>query len=208
MKNIAIVGGMGSGKTTLARAIVKEDPKIHYIPMSLYGARIPMSLIATTHPDLLSLPKPKYIQTVLENQHIELINLAGQRQEMDEFGRTVHEQYGPTIIAETAVGTLIPGVQNLADNVCTANNVLYFKNKGFYIVGLYCGFDIKLVRCFKRRSVINPKNTSDLEKQILSTDKYFESSKTIHFADFVYDTGKKELIDYPQIAREILDVTR
>jgi dephospho-CoA kinase len=208
MENIAIIGGMGTGKTTLAEAILKEDPNIHYMPMSLYGAKIPMTLAKTTHKNLLSLTKSEYIWAILANKNIDLLDFEGKRSEMDNFEREVIRTYGPTVIAQTAFGALLPDVQNLADNVCTFNNVMYLKNRGFFVVSLYCDLDTRVRRCMRRKKAIDPTNRHDLERQISDTDRYFETTKTIHLADAVYDTTQISSEGYSQIAREILDVTK
>jgi len=50
MRNILLIGGMGSGKSTLAVRLLRENPNANYIYMSKFNVRIPMALIATTHP--------------------------------------------------------------------------------------------------------------------------------------------------------------
>jgi dephospho-CoA kinase len=208
MKNIAMVGGMGSGKTTLADAILKEDPTIHTLSMSMYGARIPMTLVATTHPNLLSLSKSEYIQTILENQHIELLDLSGQRQKMDDFEKIILGTYGKDIFGSIAFEALVPGVQNLADNLIIVENVKYLKDKGFYIIGCSCDLATRVNRCLKRGKDIDPKDRSELVVQIHKTDDYFESDRTIKLAEVVYDTTEISPENYQQIAREVLSRTR
>ncbi|MBW2966063.1 EutP/PduV family microcompartment system protein, partial [Candidatus Woesearchaeota archaeon] len=65
MKDILLIGGMGSGKTTLAKALQDADPSMNYVYLSQYNARIPLTLIVTTHPKLLEFPKEEYIKTIL-----------------------------------------------------------------------------------------------------------------------------------------------
>lgn len=208
MKNIAIVGGMASGKTTLADSLIKEDPSMHFLRMSDYCARIPMTLVASTHPCLLALPESRYIQAILENQDIQLSNLKGQRQKMDEFEKKILSIYGQDIFGKIALSALALDVQNLADNIILVPNVRYLKDRGFYIVGCSCDFEVRVERCLSRGKDIDPINKSDLEMQIRNTDAFFEADKTIRLADAVYDTTRISLESYTQIARTILEITR
>jgi len=208
MRNIATIGGMGSGKTELAKAIQSLDPTVNILYMSMYGARIPMTLAATTHPDLLKLSKQEYIEAILSNQHVPLLSLVGQRQQMDEFERKVLDAYGNDIFASIALGALVPGVQNLADNVIIVPNVKQFKDRGFYIVGCTCDFYSRVERCYARKKDIDPKERVQIAAQIRKTDNYFESDWTIKLADIVYDTTALGKEDYQGLAREVLAATR
>jgi hypothetical protein len=174
----------------------------------MYGARIPMTLAATTHPDLLKLTKQEYIHAILSNQHVPLLSLEGQRQKMDEFERQVLNAYGQDIFANIAFGALVTGVQNLADNVIIVPNVKYFKDRGFYIVGCTCDFSTRVDRCYHRKKDIDPKDRPGIALQITKTDNYFESDRTIKLADMVSDTTHLGKEDYPLIAQEVLRITR
>jgi len=203
MKNILLIGGMGSGKNTLGIALRLEVPKLHYIYVSKYAARIPMTLISSTHPDLLDSPKSEYIDTILKNEGIELKPF--QRQEMDEYGMRVMEEYGKTIFAETAIRATKPEIPNLVDNIPLVENVQYLKDRGFYVVGLECSFEAQVRRCLKRGKDIDPSNTEELEEQIKGTNEFFDIEKTLKLADKVYNTDTVRA-DVNNRVREIIDV--
>ena len=210
MRNIAIVGGIKTGKSSLVDALLSENPNIHRISMANYGIRIPMTLITQGYPDLLELPKPEYIKTILANQEIPLIEIKGKRREIYTFKTDVREKYGPTIMAETTLQALHSGVQNLVDHVAGVNDALSFKRQGFYIVGLYCNFDAKLRRCLRGKD-IDPRDRSRLEalqSHIVASDLYLEANKTIQLANAIYDTSRISTEYCQEIAREILKAAR
>ena len=185
MRHIAIVGGIKSGKTSLVDALLEEDPTIHRISMANYGVRIPMTLLSGGLPDLLKLEKSDYIDAILANQNIPLIDLKVTDQDPNKFRRYVRDLYGPAIMAETAIHAMDPKVQNLVDNVASFNDVLFFKFRGFFIAGLYCDFYSKLEGYLGG-----------------DRDMYFET-KALQLADKLYDTTKISEKRSQQIAKDI-----
>ncbi|MDO8741295.1 MAG: hypothetical protein Q7J54_07025 [Candidatus Woesearchaeota archaeon] len=204
MKNIVLIGGMGSGKTTLGTALKKENPAINPIYMHRYGAGIPLTLIASDS-DLLSLPKADYIETIFKNGSIECKKFS--RQEMDDIGKKVFDIYGDTILAELILRLVIPGVQNVVDNAVRASTVKYLKERGLYIVALNCRFETQVQRRLHDRKGIDPENKSLLEEQIKQTNAHFEIDATRGLADVVYDSDTFGLEYYPAIAKEIIKAT-
>ena len=210
MRNIAIVGGIKTGKSSLVEALLQENPELHRVSMSRYGIGIPMTLIAEGYPDLLTLPKPEYIQTILAHQDIPSIEIKRKRREVYSFKMDVRDRYGPTIMAETTIAALQLGVQNLVDHVASVNDVLCFKHRKFFVVGLYCNFQAKLRRCLRGKDIDSRDKTrlEGLQSHIVSSDLYLESNKTIQFADAIYDTSKISNAYCQEIARKILKATR
>lgn len=204
MGDILLVGGTGSGKTTLAEALVSENPGMNYIYMSKYAVRIPMSLIATTHPHLLSLSKFDYIQSVFANKDVECTVFF--RQEMDEFVERISDIYGSTFIAELALDALVPDRPNIVDNAPKAENVRFLKENGLYVVSLHCKPETQLQRRLNERKKIDPSDEHLLRRQIEQTNRYFEIEETRKLADVVYDTDKIGVKDYREISREIIKV--
>ena len=171
MKDILLTGGMGSGKTTLGNALMVTNPGMNYIYVSKYSVRIPMTLISTSRPDMLSLHKSGYIDTVLANQDIDLV--AFSRQEMDNYGGKISQIFGDTIIAELVLKAALQDVQNLVDSVPKAVNVRCLKERNFYVVNLRCEPETQLQRRLRERKDIDPPERSSLKRQIKKTNAYF-----------------------------------
>lgn len=206
MKDIALIGGMGSGKTTLAEALMNENPEINYVYGSKYIVRIPMTLIGRDHPNLLSYPKEKLIDTVLENEHIEWDNFS--RQEMDEFCQKVADIYGGTFNAEMFLRAGSSERQNVFDNIAKASNVRYLKDKGVYVVGLDCSFETQVERRLKDRKDIDPAERILMKRQVSQTNAYFEIEEIMKLADAVYGTDNVGVKDYPALAKKIVQSTQ
>ena len=211
-QNIAIVGGIKTGKTSLVDALMEEDPTINRISMARYGIGIPVTLMsAAGYTDLLEKKKEDYIKMILKNKHIPLIDIKGRMQEIYGFKMKVREKYGPTIMAETILRTLIPGVQNLVDHVTGINDALCFSKRGFYIVGLHCDFPAKLGRSLERGKDPDSNdrvNLEELQNYIVSGETLLESRKTIQMSDVVYDTSDISTELCQELARKILAATR
>lgn len=204
MRNILLTGGMGSGKSELAKALVSENPNINYIYTSKYAVRIPLSLIATTNPELVSLSKSDYIETIFKNIEIPSVNYS--REDMDDFGQIITDTIGATIIAELALRACMPGLQNLVDNMPKVSNVKYLIDKGFYVVNFHCKPETQLERRLKNKKDIDPSEISSLEKQIQKTNSYFEIGLLQKLSHVSYDTDKLHTDDYPVIASQILHI--
>ena len=164
-----------------------------------------MTLIATTHPDLLRLPKNEYIETIFDNEHIEWMDFS--RQELDDFLKKITEQYGETILAEVGIRATKPEVPNVFDSVPRVENIKYLKGRGFYIVGLRCKFETQLKRSLGRKKEIDPADETPLRKQIESTDAYFQMDEMLKRADVVYNTDEVEA-NSPEILREIIEAAQ
>jgi len=192
---------MGSGKTALAKALLEQKPELKYLYMSTYAVRIPMSLAATSRPDLLSLPKPEFIAAILANRDIDWADFT--RQEMDDFGREIYQLFGNTIIAEVVSEAMQDG-QYVLDNVLGVSNVTYFKERRVYIVNLHCSPETQLQRRLRDRKNIDPAEGSSLEEQIRKSNEFFEIDDVRALAHVVYDTDAMTLEDYADVAREVL----
>ncbi len=197
--HIALIGGPATGKTTLAKTLQEAAPGLFYAYMSKYAARIPMSLQATTHPRILNYSLKKYINTIVSNQDAEELKFT--RAEMDEYGRKAIERHGATIIGKTALAVAPASRSAIFDNIATAASVTLLKNKGVYIVGLQCAFETQVKRRLENPRDIDPKERSELEKQLHNTPRLFQTELCLQLAHVTYDTDRMRP---DEIAREIL----
>ncbi len=197
--HVGLIGGLGTGKTTLAKAIIQRFPKVAYVYMSRYAVRIPMALHKTTHPQLLTYPRDKYIDTILANTQAP--EQACSRAEMDAFGKEVFSKYGSTIAGEIVLRTA--NKTTVFDGLATIANVTYMKEHGVHVVGLYCPFETQVARRLKDARDIDPKKRSELERQIRSTEEFYEIGKIMELADTLYDTNK---LNSAQIAEDLMPV--
>lgn len=199
MQPILLIGGPGTGKTTLAKELVKRIPNAEYYYGSRYGVRIPMTLVATSKPDLLSLSKEQYLQTIL--QHKDISTMTFSREAMDAFGEQLFQRYGNSILAEVTHTVRDKNRVTIIDNSARQGNVGYHKKKGVFIVGLFCSLETQLQRRKAEARDIDFKDEDALRKDILRSMHYFEMDKILKLADVVYDTDIRETED---IADDVL----
>lgn len=186
--HVALIGGLGTGKTWASRSLCKLVEDTSYIYMSLYAVRIPMALCRTSHPKLLTYSRQEYINTVLSNTEIPGFHF--DRSEMDAFGKKVFKRYGPAVVGEIALAVVPHGKTGVFDGIATVDNVVYMKSKGVYIVGLECKFKTQVERRLEDARDIDPKERLAMEKQIRDTQKLFETEKCLSLAHVVYDTDR------------------
>lgn len=203
MKDLLLIGGPGVGKTTLAEVIKKEIPDINYVYLSKYNVRIPLTLIATTHPNLMSLPKEEYVEKIYENEDIQLNKFT--REELDNHIRNVIETYGRDIIGELAFRSAKDHDQTLIDSITGVENVKFLKDRNFYVLGLYCDFNTQLKRRLEHRKEIDPSDPSELEKQVKSTNELYGVPEILDLAHVNYDTDK---IRSSEITKEVIKAIR
>ncbi|MBW2999788.1 AAA family ATPase [Candidatus Woesearchaeota archaeon] len=201
MKNVLLVGGTRTGKTTLANALRHEMSEINYIYLAKYSTQIPMTLQATKEPKLLEKSKGQYIYDIVENEDIELMSFSPE--EMDQFSQYVRDKYGENIMAELALFLLNLNTPNLVDNIAKAVSVRFLKDFGFYVVGLHCDVKTQLQRRWKDRKDKDPSERSELERQIISTNKFFEIEECLKLASITYNTDRIRS-DSPEVVGRIL----
>ncbi len=203
MKNIVLVGGTGSGKTTLANALQRELPELNYVYVSKYAVRIPMTLMADGHPDLLSLSRNNYVDAIVRTHSVELRDFS--RDDMLNFSYNLVRTYGRRIILDVVAPFTVDKRPNLLDNVAKAGNVEYLKTMGYYVVGLNCSLENQVKRRFGK--LADDADCSDLEMQVHRSNEFFMVDKCLKLADVVYDTGENRS-DSPEIVKEILQAIR
>ena len=201
MRNLLLIGGMGSGKTTLANAIKKEIPEINLVSMSKYTVRIPLTLLSSTHSDFLSQSKQEYIESIFENEDVEWGDFS--RQELDAFAENVVSVYGDTIFAEIGYRATKGHEQSILDNIPQVANVQYLKDKEFYVVGLKCAFENQVIRRILDKKGIDFDKRSLLEEQIRSTNEFFTIREILPLAHKLYYTdGMKS--DDPEVVKQVI----
>jgi adenylate kinase family enzyme len=212
MKNIVLIGGPGTGKSTLADAIVLQKPEINKIYVSKYVVRIPMTIFDGSPrvlKEIKKLPKEtakeKYINMIINNQYIDLNEFS--RYEMDTYGKFIIDLLGETVNAEILERVVKKDKQNLLDNVFRYANIEYLRDKGFYVVRLKCRFKTESERRFNNNKQSDPSTRSELEMCLRNTIDFSEIEKTKDLADITYDTDIWSLDSYPYMAKEILQKT-
>jgi GTPase SAR1 family protein len=201
MKPVLLIGGTRTGKTTLANALRHEMSEINYIYLAKYSTQIPMTLIAKKEPELLEKERGPYIFEILENRGIELMSFSPE--EMDQFSQQVRETYGENIMAEIVLFLLNHDKPNLVDNIAKKKSVEFLKDRGFYVVGLHCDVKTQLQRRWKDRKDKDPQDRSELERQIISTNEFFEIEECLKLASVRYNTDRIKS-DSPEVVGRIL----
>jgi chloramphenicol 3-O-phosphotransferase len=186
MKDILLIGGMATGKTTLAKAIQTTAPNANYIYMAELAVGLPMTLQATVMPNILSKTRGEYIATMRD--YNETPCRIFPRAQADAFGQQVMDTYGATIFAEIGYDARKPNKVNILDNIPKVANVQHLKDRGVLVVGLRCSFDQQVKRRTEQRKPNDPIASDDIARQIRSTSQYFELPDILQLADVVFDT--------------------
>lgn len=207
MGNIILIGGMGTGKTTLVDTLKQQYPEMHHIYWSKYAVRIPLTLIANGHDDLLSLPKARYIDTILEHQDIP-ISPTLFRPTMDEYCERVTETFGDEFFGELALALIVQDTPNLVENMAKRANVRYLRERGFYIVGLDCPFETQVERRWKqKRDVDSYESIEELATQIAINNRFLEIPESLEFAHVIYNTEDRRS-DSPDIITYLVQILK
>ena len=202
MRNLVLIGGPASGKTTLATALKSAADGLTYVYMAKYAVRIPLTLIEIAGPGRMSLPKSDYICAVIANENITTSKFS--RERMDRYARQLIYLQGEAIVGELGYAVAQGCEPCVLDGTARSAGVRYLKEKGFYVVGLDCSFENQVKRRIATPRDIDPRDQSGLEKQIRETNELLQIPEALQFADKTYDTNKRRSDD-PLIVREILE---
>jgi hypothetical protein len=191
--HVALIGGLGTGKTETAKKLCELVEDSEYMYMSRFAVRIPMALQRMSHPNLLTYSRDEYINTILSN--IDAPEIKALRLEMDAFGAQVFKKYGANVAGEIALAAISNDKIGIFDGVATVANVAFMADKGVYIVGHECTFETQVKRVLGRKRDIDPKERSAVEKQIRDTQAFFETERCMTLTHIVYDTDKMNTIE-------------
>lgn len=204
MRNILLVGGMGTGKSTLAERINEYDNSIFHLEGSKYAVRIPMNLGL----DPSEISKESFIETILENEHISFEkNLT--RNMTDLYGLELIRIYGESFIGELYNNIISrKGNSGVIDSCPKVSNVKYLKDKGFYVVGLITNFETQIKRCVKRKKDLDPITEDEMRHQIINTSNFYELKESMELVDIAFNMNnfdiKNNLSDINYVVSEIL----
>lgn len=191
--HIALIGGIGTGKTDTAKKLCELVENTEYMYMSRFAVRISMALLNTSHPDLLKYTRSEYVNTILSN--LDEPELSFKRAEMDEFASNVFKRYGPTVVGEVALAAVPEGKTGVFDGVAMTDNVRYMKENGVKIIGLECSFETQMERRLEQKRDIDPERRTEMAKQILATQGLYELERIMPLADIRYDTDKMNQLE-------------
>lgn len=203
MRDVLLIGGMGAGKTTLARKLREEYPNFHYVYLGEDVILRPMRLQTSRYPDLLSKPKEEYIHIVVHEDAD--VSIAPSRQERNDFTERIHRVYGETINAEIARAVRRRDQPNIFDNIPKRVNVSYLKERGVYIVGLECRFETQVERRLRDGRELDPHDRKALEELVKRANHLFEVPEILELADVIHDTDNVKEEDMHGIARGIIE---
>lgn len=207
VSSIAIVGGPGTGKTTLAKLLTGQADDVQYVRMARHSVLVPYTLYHNTHPQLFSFDRDEYIQIVADHVDIELPSFNSiEREELDTFGRRIFDTFGDTVTSEITF-LLYGDAKNVFDNVAKEKNVAYMRERDVHTVGLTCDVTTKVKRRLNQRKPIEPTSAPGLQEQIRSTEELLEKNACLERADVVYDTEELPE-DYAPILPELLDMLK
>lgn len=198
MRNILLVGGMGAGKTTLANHLLAAVPDL----VLLYTGRRAIMAGATLRrrlPGLLDLDRDAYIAAVNAVSDDEIITTG--RDENIEYSRLINSVFGPTIIADTLIASLLPDRFYLVDNILGLPNVLQLRMAGFAVVGLTCALATQVERRAADARAGDAVMRDELVAQTLRSNEAFDVSACLEAADEIFDT---DLLSPKAIAHALL----
>ena len=203
MRDVAIIGGPGTGKDTLVSGLESRIPRLHKIYMAQVMAYIPLRIVSEENTSLLDLPsdrwkeadvfkcsRAEYIARLLERQNYTDFPKI-ERQKLIDMGKTVREVYGDNAEAVFCSAFRLDGRVNVFNNVSRTANVKYLKDSGVYVVGLHCSFDEQVRRRMNEARDIDPKKPDELATLIRRNIDTFETEACLLLADVKYDTMRQ-----------------
>ena len=202
MKDLLLVGGMGSGKDTLITALEKAYPEINHVSMAPLAGGIPLHLSRTSHPDLLKLPREECIIEILKNQDLVLPKY--ERDEYDDIGARLLEKYGINFHGDLYLAVREPDVPNIYNHVAKLLNLRYIQESvDAFTLGLDCEEDTQAERRFKNRKPMDPETIEDMKLQVQRTNAYFQTDWMLKECDVVVNTDMLRSND-PSIVQLVL----
>lgn len=183
--NIVLAGGPGVGKSSFAKLLQQKVPEYVYLYMSLPANRIPITLTATTYPDLLSKQKEEYIQIIKENRDIALLSYP--REELNAFAQRAMTQYGKELMGELAFA-FCDNKPTIIDGIAGVPSARFLQKKEFLIIGFSCSFAIQVER--RRKALRDIDAQKNIEESVRTTNAFLDVAGCLKIANVVYDTEK------------------
>lgn len=207
MKDIVVVGGMGSGKTTLCRTLKDLEPDLNWYHMGHLVVKVPLALKEQGFNFDQVAGASEYMSLVKHNSTLSpLQNYT--REELDTMMEYVHDRFGNDISARLAIQNRDSSRMNLVDNVPKEAGVKYLRDSGFYVVAMNCPENVQIDRAMKRGKSVDPTTVEQMQSQVCDTNRRFQISRSRAYAHRVILSDNVSLDDYVGIAKEILEVCR
>ena len=202
--HLVLAGGPGVGKSSFAKRLLELVPAYTYLHMALPAVKIPATLVATTHPSLLSLSKEEYLKTITQHKTLSLIEK--NRHELNSYGEQSIQRYGKQIMGEIAHAFCDLNVPTIVDGIAGIPSVQFLQERGFYVVGFRCPFALQVQR---RKFALRDMDTGlEMEQVVKRTNDYLDIDGCLNVANLVYDSEHmttEEIINH--FLRFVLHIT-
>ena len=185
MKGIVLIGGAGTGKSTVAKMLASRIPNAEYLYGSRYLCRVPMVIYNC---DSSKLPEEKedYLRSIVGHKDVPMGSFP--REAMDDFVDKVMEKYGERILAEVIYNVMDPSKINILDNSARVSNVQFHKKHGFLVFGLTCSFETQVKRRLKDARDVDHTDEVKLRADLKRSMEWFEVDEILPLAEEVYGT--------------------
>lgn len=185
MTDIAIVGAMGTGKSTITDILAQET---NAVPINLGNlvARVPLTLQDQGH-DLFKLSKWEYINLVIDNMSIDPPNY--DRETLSAYSTKLISHFGKRMPAELALATPI-SYPRIFDGVSLVASINHLKDRDVFVAGLRCEESVRLERSLARRRNGDAQTPEELLEQMRHDDELREMEYTVLLSDKQYDTTR------------------
>lgn len=184
MVDIAIVGGMGTGKTTITELLANETSAVP-VNLSHLVTSVPLHLQQQGY-DLLKLDKHDYVRLIIEHATDDIPPFS--RKAKHKYTRRLLRRYGKRMPAELALASH-NGYPRIFDGVSLVASVNHLMDRHTYVAGLTCPEDLRIERCLGRNRNGDAQTIEQFRDQLQEDDQLRETNELLYIVDNVFDTS-------------------